>query len=250
MPKRKIQSFFVELAASDWVRFPQPPYRGKKWQIRFTSAKEDSVRVRVDGRSYPPKQVVIRAEDEKTAQRALNLILGAFNVVQGEHFFPISGASVPCLYVAGLSPSESFRFGEDPPRVATTELIPLACMIAARSSLSLQHIYALAKLSLSIETYSLPAMELDPARRDNLPKSVFPEEHVRMASAITTAYGCIEELELEIRASQQNPSKLKNGTWNPVVRADVEARLRSAFKPGCAHPAEHHTFARYSFQFN
>jgi hypothetical protein len=192
MPKRKIQSFLVELAAWDWFRFPQPPYRGKKWQIRFISAKEDSndkvrVRVRVDGRSCRPKQVVIRAEDEKTAQRALNLVLGAFNVVLGEYFFPVSGTVVPRLYVSGLSPSERFQFGDGPPRVSSTSNIPLACMIAARTSLSLQHIYALAKLSLSIETCSVPVMELDPAHGDNLPKSVFPEEHVRMAFAIANS---------------------------------------------------------------
>jgi hypothetical protein len=227
MRKRKIQSFLVELAAWDWFRFPQPPYRGKKWQVRFIPARDSMSRVIVDGRSYRPRQVVIQAEDEKTAQRALNLILGAFNVVLGEHFFPVSGTSMPRLYVESISPSERFRFDDGPPRMSSTSTIPLACMIAARTSLSLQHIYALAKLSLSIETYSVPAMELDPARGDNLPKSAFPEEHVRMAFSITTAYGCIEELGLEIRSSQQNPSKL-NGTWNPVVRADVETRLRSA----------------------
>jgi hypothetical protein len=87
--------------------------------------------------------------------------------------------------------------------MASTSLIPLACMVAARTSLSLKHIYALAKLSLSIETCSVPTMELDPAHGDNIPKSVFPEEHVRMAFAITTAFGCIEELGLEIRASEK-----------------------------------------------
>jgi hypothetical protein len=229
MPKRKIQSFLVELAATDWLRFPQPPYRGKNWRVRFTAATDSSVTIRIKRRSYRPKQVVIRAEDEKTAQRALNLILGAFNVVLGEHSFPtFSGTAVPRLYVAARSESEEFRFDDGPPRIASTSKIPLACMIAARASLSLQHVYALAKLSLSIETYSVPAMELDPARGENLPKSVFPEEHVRMAFAITTAYSCIEELGLEIRSSQQKPSRLADHTWNPDVRTDLERRLRMA----------------------
>jgi hypothetical protein len=229
MPKRKIQSFFVELAATDWFKFPQPPYLGKKWQVRFTSVRDSRLKISIDGRSYSPRQVVIRAKDEKTAQRALNLILGAFNVVVGAYFFPtFSGMAVPRLYVAAHSESEKFRFGDGPPRISSTDNIPLACMIAARTSLRLQHIYALAKLSLSIETCSVPVMELDPAHGYNLPKSVFPEEHVRMAFAITTAYGCIEELGLEIRSSEKNPSKLNDGTWNPVVRTDVENRLRSA----------------------
>jgi hypothetical protein len=88
MPKRKIQSFLVELSSTDWFRFPQPPYRGKKWQVRFIPTRDSIVTVRRNGRPYRPRQIVIRAEDEKTAQRALNLILGALNVVIGDHFFP------------------------------------------------------------------------------------------------------------------------------------------------------------------
>lgn len=37
------------------------------------------------------------------------------------------------------------------------------------------------------------------------------------------------ELGLEVRASRQNPSTI-NGEWNPVVKADLEARLRDS---GC-----------------
>jgi hypothetical protein len=229
MVGRKRQSFLVELAATDWYNFPRPPYRGKKWQIRFTPTRNSVVTIRLNGRSHRPRQVLIRAKDEKTAQRALNLILGALNVVVGEHFFAtFSGPATPRLYPAAHSKSGEFRFDDCPPSVASTGNVPLACMIAARTSLSLQHIYALAKLSLSIETYSVSTMELDPTHRDNLPKSAFPEEHVRMAFAITAAYGCIEELGLQIKSDQYNPSKLKDGTWNPVVRTDVENRLRKA----------------------
>jgi hypothetical protein len=156
MPNKRIQSFHVELAATDWFRFLQPPYRGKNWQVRFVTAKDSIVTVRVNGRSYRPKQIVIRADDENTAQRALHLILGAFNVLVGEYFFPtLSGMAIPRLYVADHSKSGQFRFHDGPPSIASTSSIPLACMIAARTSLSLQHIYALAKLGLSIETYSL-----------------------------------------------------------------------------------------------
>ncbi len=47
-----------------------------------------------------------------------------------------------------------------------------------------------------------------------------------MAFAITTAWACIEELGFEIRASQKNPSKLSDGSWNPTVQAELEARLQ------------------------
>ena len=206
--------------------FPRPPYLGKRWRVGFIPSKDSHVKVSVGKRSCHPRQVLIRAETRETAQRALNLILGALNIVLGDHFVPtFSGSALPRLYPV----SKGFKFEDSlPPSVMSTSNIPLACMVAAQTSLSSQHIYALAKLSLSIETYSASLMELDPARNDNIPKSVFPEEHVRMAFAITAAYGYIEELGLEIRSSEKNPSKLKDGTWNPVVRTDVENRLRRA----------------------
>lgn len=226
MRRRKIQSFLAELAAWDWRRFPRPPYRGKKWRVELIPSKDSHVKVSVGKRSCLTRQVLIRAETQETAQRALNLILGALNIVLGEHFVPtFSGPALPRLYPL----SKEFRFENGlPPSVMSTSNIPLACMVAARASLSLCHIYALGKLSLSIETYSASLMELDPERHDNLPKSVFPEEHVRMASAITAAYGCIEELGLEIRSSKKKPRKLKNGSWNPAVRTEVESRLSGA----------------------
>lgn len=226
MRRRKIQSFLTELAAWDWLTFPRPPYRGKKWRVELIPSKDSHVTVSVGKRSCLAKQVLIRAETQETAQRALNLILGALNIVLCDHFVPtFSGPALPRLYPV----SKEFRFEDGlPPSVMSTSKIPLACMVAARTSLSLQHIYALGKLSLSIETYSASLMELDPERHDNLPKSVFPEEHVRMAFAITAAYGCIEELGLEIRSSEKNPSKLKDGTWNPAVRTEVENRLSGA----------------------
>ena len=48
---------------------------------------------------------------------------------------------------------------------------------------------------------------------------------------MTLAYSAIEELGLEIRANQQNPSKMPDGTWNPVVKADIDdvESLKKAF---------------------
>jgi len=45
----------------------------------------------------------------------------------------------------------------------------------------------------------------------NTRKSVFPEDHIRMATAIVSAYAAIEELGLTIRARNQNPSRI-NGS--------------------------------------
>lgn len=51
---------------------------------------------------------------------------------------------------------------------------------------------------------------------------------MRFAYAIITAYSVIEELGLEVRASNGNPSKLPNGEWNPLVLESLEKRLMNA----------------------
>jgi len=45
--------------------------------------------------------------------------------------------------------------------------------------------------------------------------------------AIVSAYSAIEDLGLEVRASQKKPSRI-NGEWNPLVREDLESRLEKA----------------------
>jgi hypothetical protein len=55
-----------------------------------------------------------------------------------------------------------------------------------------------------------------------------PIYHVYLANAVTLAYSSIEEMVLEIRAGQKNPSRMPDGTWNPSVKADIEARLRTS----------------------
>jgi len=228
--RRRLQRFLVELAAIDWFRFPQRPFLGKTWRARFIRPTTDHVAIVHHGRSRSrAKQLVIEARDEKTAQRALNLIIGALNIASAGYVLSTQGDGSPRLYVEDSSKRGSFRFDNGlPPGLTSTSNIPLACMIAARASLSLARIYALAKLSLSIATYSVQPLELDPQYRgENIPKSAFPEDHVRVAFAITAAYSCIEELQLEIRASNKNPSQI-NGKWTPKVLADLETRLRSA----------------------
>jgi hypothetical protein len=69
--------------------------------------------------------------------------------------------------------------------------------------------------------------DLDPSRSRTIPKSDYPDHHIKFATSITLAYSAIEELGLEVRASQKNPSSI-NGQWNPPVLEDLECRLRNA----------------------
>jgi hypothetical protein len=218
--------------AFDYYRFPPPPYVGNGWHLDLVLPPTEfpAGSVSVGDESYPDKEVVIRATSEVHAQRAADLIHAARLLLDGStlssHIYP--GEHVPIYAASTNSGSPLKQDGAEfltRTRI-TTGGIPLACIVAARGSARLEYIYALAKIRLSLETYSLPLIALDPSHSENVPKSPLPEDHVRMAFAIVTAWSCVEELGFEIRASSQNPSKLPDGSWNPVVRNELEARLR------------------------
>ena len=57
--------------------------------------------------------------------------------------------------------------------------------------------------------------------------TISAKAHVFYANAIIQAYSVIEELSLEIRASNKKPS-LVDGIWNPDVKNNLEGRLTSA----------------------
>jgi hypothetical protein len=54
-----------------------------------------------------------------------------------------------------------------------------------------------------------------------------PLAHVLMKQSIVSAYSVIETLGFKINASQQEPSKLEDGNWNPKVFNDLNGRLSS-----------------------
>lgn len=176
----------------------------------------------------PYKEVIISACDQVVAQRASDTIYNARNLLQGANLFGMfSSGSQPVAPVEAELVSSSTHRTNTRPEFHASPNIPLACLIAARVSQKLKFVYALARLQISIEILSVPTIELDPTHSPNIPKSVFPEDHIRMATAITSAYSTIEELGLAIRASNQNPSRI-NGAWNPSVRNELEQRLTSA----------------------
>jgi hypothetical protein len=102
-------------------------------------------------------------------------------------------------------------------------------VLANRASRKRSSSYALHKLALSYQSSSPHIMDLDPGespRRFQVQSD--PIYHVYLANAVTLAYSAIEELGLEIRANAENPSKMQDGTWNPVVKPDLEERLQKS----------------------
>ena len=229
--KRAALVFHTGLMTSDYYRFPRPPYRGKGWLIDLIPLPEEHTIgfEHANGRIYKAKEIVVRADNEMKAQRAADLIHAVRLLLQGSsclsHVWPSEHAPVyQATKTLATAPESDFLKHA----LVLTRDIPLACLVACRASFRLQAIYALAKLRLSFDTYSVPFIELDPHHSENIPKSPFPEDHVVLAFAILAAWSCIEELGFDIRASQNKPSKLPNGDWNPVVRVELEERLKKS----------------------
>jgi hypothetical protein len=100
-------------------------------------------------------------------------------------------------------------------------------MLAVKAARRRSQVYALSKLWLSYQVFSIHSIDLDPSHSARIPKSLNPVDHVSYATAIVLAYAAIEELGLEVRASKEQPSTI-SGAWNPVVKLDLENRLRAA----------------------
>lgn len=219
------KAFHTGLLAFDYVDFPEPPYKGKNWHIDFVDIPKKYGSTRIDGVEYQNKEVIVWAETDVQAQRVADLIHSARLVIEGA----ITSSQIHPGDHAPIVRARK-KTNRDPsacpvyPRVSI-RYIPLACLIACRASFSLEYVYALAKLRLSIETFSLPLIELDPQQSPTIPKSVFPEDHVRFSFSIVTAWSCIEEFGFAIHASKDKPSKLPDGSWNPEVKHDLEGRL-------------------------
>jgi hypothetical protein len=214
---------------ADYYRFPRPPYRGSGWLLDLARLPEELTvsRERANRRIYRAKEVVVRSDNEIKAQRAADLIHASCLLLEGSsslsHVLPGEHAPVfQATKTLATVPESDFVQHS----LVLTRDIPLACLVASRASLRLQMVYALAKLRLSFDTYSVPFVELDPHHSENIPKSPFPEDHVALAFAVVTAWSCIEELGFDIRASEKKPSKLSDASWNPEIKLDLEERLR------------------------
>ena len=105
--------------------------------------------------------------------------------------------------------------------------ISKACQIAVRASQKKAYIYSFFKYHLSCNIHTNHFMDLAPYYKD-IPLSPFPYDHLRYSYAIVIAYSILEEIGLEVRASQERPSILQDGKRNPVVLKDLLERLRAA----------------------
>ena len=171
-------------------------------------------------RSSFDMEIMIRAPGSPQAWKAMNMLVSAMAVLEGSIAFCPEPFSIEPRPVGAGAPTKSY--------LSKSGLLD-ACELASRASRNRAASYAIHKLALSYQSSSPHVMDLDPGKsprqfqvRDD------PIYHVHLANAVTLAYSAIEELGLEIWASQKNRSKMPDGKWNPTVKADIEARLRKS----------------------
>ncbi len=177
------------------------------------------------------KEVIVLASKWEMAQKATNLIYSALVLIEGDSMADILSAQPPIAHSRDDKQLTGLRAPRRPMTneyYLSTPEIPNACLLAVRAGARRHLAYAITKYHVSCQIYSIPYVDLEPFRTPNIRLSPFHNDHVRFATSIILAYSVIEELGLEIRASQSRPSRLESGEWNPKVRSDLEYRLIKA----------------------
>jgi hypothetical protein len=165
-------------------------------------------------------EILIRARELSQANQGFNLLVSSIAVIDGSITF--------CPEPFSIEPREVGKPSHTKVFISRSDLLD-ACKLANRVSRARSLTYALHKLALSYRASSPHMMDLHPGESPRLfGIHTDPIHHVYLANAITLAYSAIEELGLEIRSNQKNPSKMQDGTWNPKVKDDLEARLQKS----------------------
>ena len=202
-------------------------FNGRGWSIIFLEGKHSDGGTYSNGEIHKNKEIVICSRHWKTAQQTSNLIFSSLILDMGDTMGGVLSNQQPIVY------SEREKLPEDLPihliefiknYHMNTPGLSTACLIAMKACQKEQFLYAISKYKLSCEIYSTASVDLNPFHSENLKLSPFFEDHVRFATSINLAYSAIEDLELQIKANKENPSK-SNGKWNPKVKNDIESRL-------------------------
>ncbi len=225
---------------------PSPPYQGRGWSIglrtyelkgkpyrrpakinefsalRGFNPQVGSIR-KVNGRSVSwttTPELVIFAKSQATAQQAANLLFAARLVLNMSLTFVDHFMALP----EDTCDPEFEHYRQTLHAPGLTEAAALAARLSARR----QWQYAAMKFWTSYRVCGPDFWDFHPSSATHRGVTNDPFAHVACAQAVTNAYGVIEELGLEMRASKEEPAKLDGGAWNPIVRNRLERRLRNA----------------------
>lgn len=193
---------------------------GRGWKV-YTSKARQEVRKHSSTKPGPTQEIVIEAHNAPTAQKALNLIRTADQLLEaapetfGYRFkvIPADSGEHKRLYPSPLDdPSYSW---------INKAGFPEACSLAAKASRKRSYVYAFALFHLSQSLHSNHPMDLEPRLFPYEHRSPIPDDHVRFAYSIVTAYAILEQLGLALHGQA-----FENRKWIPTKKADLEKRLQ------------------------
>ncbi|WP_315768619.1 MULTISPECIES: hypothetical protein [unclassified Bradyrhizobium] len=175
-------------------------------------------------------QLMVIDADETTANNIIGLIYAASNIIEGNTKQHASRA-----FELPENPTEQLAVFRDVFRTrgffeqfSQSFDFPLAVALAATAWSDKGFVYAIHKLSRSLETESITWWSTHPMYGQIFDKhSELYSNHVSTSIAINLAFSAIEELKLQVKSSVTKPRFLA-GDWNPVVRKDILERLQNA----------------------
>jgi len=199
-----------------------PPFKGKYFVLNYGTPIQDGGPVLPKSSIVQEREVIIEAKDINNAIRASKLICASLVLIDS-YIFMIDEIPVVTPILGNEKNKENFSttYGFKRPD------IPLACMIACKASFKKTYSYSIFKYKLGCSLHSNATVDLDPIHSPYYKSSPFVDDKIRMGQAIILFYSVVEELGLEIRASNKKPSFI-NGKWNPEVKEELEMRLKKS----------------------
>jgi hypothetical protein len=162
-------------------------------------------------------ELIIESSNENNAQKAFDLFIAALTLRDSHCVFPIY--DLPAVF--------DYSFKKLPPKdihsFCQSGIYNAAC-IAKKASFRKMYVNLLYKYLFACTQHSNYIVDLDPSHGEYHKLNRNPADCLRYSYAIIAHYSIIEELGLEIRASNKNPSKINN-QWNQLVKKDLEKRL-------------------------
>lgn len=212
---------------SDYPLFPKPPYVGKFFI--FTYGSKDFSHTTFDierKKEIPGREIIIESNSMENAIKASKLILASKILLDSSIDFIDEIPIVKPFSNNKNLPNDIFNFGRS--EKFHCYQLPLACLIASKLSFRRKYYYSLFKYKTACELFSMPPIEYDPHHSEYYKISAFIDDKIRLAQNIILFYSIIEELGLEIRLKNEVYSH-KAGNWNPIVKQDLEQRLRKSY---------------------
>jgi len=229
---KKYYSGYIDLDCKSY--YGEKHYKGKYFSIYFDSPREGesctTCRIK-DSKGndveVEAKEAIIQTNSIENAMKVLELTSASLTLLNAELYGANRSSILPSSLADRKLISQEFMLEEEMigNQIHAIPRVSLAFKMASKASFRKAYCYALFKYRLGCSLFQVHPMTFDPSHSWYEKLSTFPADHARLAYAIILFYSVIEELGLEIRASEKNPSFI-NGKWNLKIKKDLETRLK------------------------